>query len=99
MRKQFRVGPWIISLVVISMASRPLEATILRSLKLEELTEVSDLIVLGKVMDVRSGWNDTRGGVRTQVTLNVGRVFRGSTEGETSSGTTVPPFRRAKADK
>jgi len=85
MPRRFKTGLSIISLVIIGMASRSAEASVLRFLPLEEMTEISDLIVLGKVVDVHSGRDEVRNRIRTRVTVDVERVLRGSIEGNTIS--------------
>ena len=58
------------------------EATVLRFLEMEELTEISDLIVLGEVIGVESGWDESHSRIRTRVTLEVQRVLLGSFDDE-----------------
>ncbi len=58
------------------------EATLLRFLEMEEMTKISDLIVLAKVGSVESGWDEAHRRLRTRVTLEVQRVFLGSFDGE-----------------
>ena len=79
LRKWF-VFSTIVSLVIFPRLS---QASLFRFLELEELTETSDLIVLGKVGDVESHWNERRTGIRTRVMLKVKEVFRGSHDRET----------------
>jgi len=58
------------------------EAALLEFLEMEDLTEISDLIVQARVVSVESAWNEARTGIRTRVMLDVERVLLGSLEGE-----------------
>ena len=58
------------------------EGTALPFLELEHLTDISDLIVQAKVVAVESGWNSSRSGLRTRVTLEVEKVLHGPPDRE-----------------
>lgn len=70
------------AVALFTLLPRSGEATLLRFLEMEEMTEISDLIVLAKVESVESGWDEAHRRVRTRVTLEVQKVFRGSFHGE-----------------
>jgi hypothetical protein len=85
MRRQLKIVLSIISLAAFGMIVCLAQASVLRLLQLEEMTQISDQIVLGRVIDVHAGRDKVRGRIRTRVTLDVERVLRGSIEGETIS--------------
>lgn len=58
------------------------QASLFRSLELEELAVTSDLIVLGNVLGVQCSWNEAHTGIRTRVILSVERILRGSADSE-----------------
>ena len=70
------------AVVALAVVPRRAGGTLLPFLEMEELTGISDLIVLGKVESVESGWTEGRSRIRTRVTLEVEEVFVGSLEGE-----------------
>ena len=75
-----RVALLMAVLSAVSLVPRKGEGTALPLLELEDLTKISDLIVQAKVLSVESGWNGTRSGLRTRVTLEVENVLLGAPE-------------------
>jgi len=61
------------------------KGTILEFVELEELTEASDIIVLGKVLAAESGRDGGHGRIRTEVVFEVERVLKGSLDSQTLS--------------
>ncbi|NQT84973.1 hypothetical protein HQ563_18305 [bacterium] len=73
---------FVVAALLLVLAPRSGEGTVLKFLEMEHLTEISDLVVLARVESVESGWNDAHSRIRTRVTLEVQRVLLGSLEGE-----------------
>lgn len=80
-----RVALLVMAFSALSVVPRSGESTALPFLELEHLTDISDLIVQVKVVAVESGWNSSRSGLRTRVTLEVQKVLHGASGGETLS--------------
>jgi hypothetical protein len=85
MRGPLKTGLLLLSLVVVAVGCFSAQANVFRFLPLEEMTEISDLIVVGKVVDVRSGRDEVGARIRTRVTMSVDKALHGSVEGETIS--------------
>ena len=58
------------------------KAMVLPFLEMEELTDISDLIVQAEVIAVESRWDEAHRSIRTDVTLQVQSVLLGSFDGE-----------------
>jgi hypothetical protein len=82
MRDPFKPGLLLAAVSLLLIVPRYAEPTVLQFLEMEELTEISEAVVLGKVVAVESEWNESHNGIRTQVTLEVQRVLQGSLENE-----------------
>ncbi len=83
MLRPLRVGFLLIVLAFSGGFLRPTEPTVLMDLGLEELTELSDLIVHGEVVSEEASWNDAHTRIRTRVTLKLKALLRGSVDSQT----------------
>ncbi len=81
MRRLLRASLLLTAAAMLMLLPRRGEATLLQFLEMEELAEISDLIVVAEVQAVESGWNESHNNIRTRVTLGVQKVLRGSLEG------------------
>jgi hypothetical protein len=54
-----------------------------QQLRLEDLAKKAEVVVLGKVTDVRSEWNSERTRIITKVSLDVDQYLKGETAGRT----------------
>jgi hypothetical protein len=54
-----------------------------QQLRLEDLAKRAEVVVLGKVTDVRSEWNSERTRIITKVSLDVDKYLKGETPGRT----------------
>lgn len=67
----------LFSLIVLGSMARAQE----RELKTSALTSQADLVVLGRVADVRSSWNRERTRIQTAVTVSIDQSLKGTPGG------------------
>lgn len=80
MQKLPRLGLWVlVSLCCLGGMAPRASASVLRALKLDELAERADRIVLGRVEKLESRWTDDHSAIFTEVTLVVERTYKGPT--------------------
>jgi hypothetical protein len=79
-----RIITLLITLAVLGPSARTQE----RALQTAELTRQADLVVVGRVADVRASWNHERTRIQTAVTVAVDQSLKGSAGGGSVTITT-----------
>jgi hypothetical protein len=69
--------PRLLLIVAVLFLAPPLGATVLVPAEFHEIVQGSQVIVHGRVLEVRSDWTDDRFRVETIVTLEAGAYFKG----------------------
>lgn len=77
LRSPHRVIILLITFAVLGQSARSQE----RALQTAELTRQADLVVVGKVADMRSSWNPGRTRIQTAVTVAVDQQLKGNAGG------------------
>ena len=79
----------IIGLALLLIFSSPVQALMI-NMSLDDLTQGSDAIVIGTVVEKTSGWNSTHNMICTSVTISVEESLKGNIAAGTKAVITVP---------
>lgn len=102
MAKDFRISmdmaAKIAFLIIALLAAAPAVSALMAEISVEDLTRESDVIAIGDIKDVESGWNLWKTMIYTYSTLSVEKYIKGGegaetltiiTEGGTAGGSSV----------
>lgn len=77
-----------VMMVLLSGISNTVRAQV-RPASTDELTRLADIVVVGKIADVKAGWNSDRSRIYTTVTVAVDQTLKGDA-GTTTASILVP---------
>lgn len=70
-----------ISILAVLLLAATAQATIVKSVSVEEMAKTADVIVVGEVLSRTSSWNDAKTRIYTVTRVRVGEAIKGSTGG------------------
>lgn len=88
MKSLFSIVLLIGTMVVLTGITNSVRAQV-RPVSTDELTRQADIVVVGKVADVKAGWNSDRSRIFTTVTVAVDQTLKGDA-GTTTASILVP---------